>query len=158
MLQRIQTVFLFIAGIAGLLVFFFPLADYYHELEGNYRLFITGVSSLDPNPAQHFSSLFTLPLIIMAAVAAALPLLTIVLFKKRLLQSRLCAFGVLANIVLLMLLFFYYAPQLGKMTNTEPVYHYPGIACMLVSLIMLILANRSIKKDEALVKSSDRLR
>ena len=158
MLQRIQSLFLAIAAVASLLLFFFPLATYYHEIQGNYKLFIYGVTCMDPEPKVTFSSLFTLPLLLLAAASFILSAVTFFLYKRRMLQVRLCAFNVLVNIVLIMVIFFFYATRISSMTNIEPDYNYAGMIMPLISLVFLVLTTRAIRKDEALVKSADRLR
>ncbi len=158
MIQRIQSVYLAIVAIASVLLFFFPLADYYNELQGNYKFFIYGLRSMDPEPGVSFSAFFTFPLVMLAVISFLLSLITIFMYKKRILQIRLCAFNVLANIVLIMVIFFFYAPKIQEMTKVEPGYNYVGMIMPLISLVFLILANRAIRKDEAMVKSADRLR
>jgi len=158
MIQRIQTLYLAIAAIASVLLFFFPLADYYNELQGNYKFFLYGIRCMDPEPKVLFSVWFTLPLMLIAAASFIFSASTIFLYKNRLMQIRLCAFNVLANIVLIMLIFFFYAARIKTMTGTEPEYDYSGMVLPLITLCFLILATRSIRKDEALVKSTDRLR
>ena len=158
MLQRIQSLFLAVVAIACILLFFFPLAYYYNELQGNYRFFIYGIKCMDPEPKVLFSSFFTLPLIFLVIASFIFTIATIILYKNRRLQIRICAFNVLTNIVLIMVIFFFYATRIKTMTLTEPDYNYIGMILPLVSLAFLILANRAIRKDEALVKSSDRLR
>lgn len=158
MLQRIQTLYLAFTAAACLLMFFFPLAGYYNELEGNYKFFLYGITSLDPEPNVSFSVFFTLPLIVLVASSVILSLITIFQYKKRLLQIRLCAFNVLSIIVLLMLIFFFYAPRIATQTKVDPEYNYFGMILPLIALALLVLANRAIRKDEALVKSTDRLR
>ena len=158
MLQRIQSLYLAIVAIACILLFFFPLANYYNEIEGNYKFFIYGIRSMDPEPKVLFSSYFTIPLIFLAVASFIFTVSTILLFKNRPLQIRMCAFNVLANIVLIMVIFFFYATKIKTMTQTEPEYDYTGMILPLVSLVFLILANRAIRKDEALVRSADRLR
>ena len=64
----------------------------------------------------------------------------------------------LANIVLIMVVFFFYATRIKTMTLTEPDYNITGMALPLISLAFLVLATRAIRKDDAMVKSSDRLR
>jgi hypothetical protein len=64
----------------------------------------------------------------------------------------------LTNIVLVMVIFFFYATKIKTLTMTEPEYNYTGMVLPLVSILFLILANQGIRKDEALVKSADRLR
>jgi hypothetical protein len=158
MLQRIQTIYLAIAAIACILLFFFPLANYYSEIQGNYKFYIYGIRSMDPEPAVLFNNFFTLPLIFLNVASFIFTIATILLYKNRPLQIRICAFNVLANIVLLMVIFFFYATKIKTMTGIEPDYNYAGMIMPLVSLVFLILASRAIRKDEVLVKSADRLR
>jgi len=158
MLQRIQTLYLAIVAIACILLFFFPLANYYDELQGNYKFFIYGVQSMDPEPKVSFPAYFTIPLIFLVVVSFIFSVVTIFLYKNRPMQIRICAFNVLANIVLIMVIFFFYATRIKTMTQIEPEYAYSGMALPLISLALLVLASRAIRKDESLVKSADRLR
>lgn len=157
MLQRIQTVYLFLAALAGILLFFFPLANFYDEILGNYRFFITGVEPMDPNPKMVFSFWFTSPLWIITAAATLLPLVTLLLYNNRILQIRLVAFNILFFILLIVLVFLFYAGKVERLTQIGPAYQ-EGVFFPLVSLLFLILANRSIRKDESKVKAADRLR
>jgi hypothetical protein len=158
MLQRLQTLYLAIVAIACILLFFFPLANYYDEIQGNYKFFLYGIQSMDPEPKVTFSSFFTIPLVFLVVVSFIFTVSTIFLYKKRLLQIRICTFNVLTNIVLIMVIFFFYATRIKTMTLIEPDYNYIGIVLPLISLAFLVLASRAIRKDEALVKSADRLR
>ena len=158
MLQRLQTLYLAIVAIACILLFFFPLANYYDEIQGNYKFFLYGIQSMDPEPKVAFSSFFTIPLIFLVVVSFIFTVSTIFLYKKRLLQIRICTFNVLTNIVLIMVIFFFYATRIKTMTLIEPDYNYVGMVLPLISLAFLVLSSRAIRKDEALVKSADRLR
>ena len=158
MLQRIQSVYLGIVAIASLLLFFFPLANFYNDLQGNYKFFIYGIKCMDPEPKVLFSAFFTAPLIFLVIVSIIFSVAAIFLYKNRPLQLRICAFNMIANIVLIMVIFFFYATKIKTMTRTEPDYDYIGMVLPLVSIVLLILSNRAIRKDEALVKSADRLR
>lgn len=158
MLQRIQTLYLAIVAFACILIFFFPLANYYNELHGNYKFFIYGIRGMDPEPKIIFSLFFTIPLIFLVVASFIFTVSTILLFKNRQLQIRLCAFNMLTNIVLVMVIFFFYATKIKTMTMIEPEYNFVGMGLPLVSLLFLILASQAVRKDEALVKSADRLR
>ena len=162
MLQRIQSVYLAIVAISTGLLFFFPLANFYNELLGNYKFFIYGIKCMDPTPAVAFSAFFTAPLIFLVIVSLIFTVATIFLYKNRLLQIRLCAFNMLANIVLIMVIFFFYADKIKTMAHFpaefRPDYNYSGMALPLISILFLVLSNYAIRKDEALVKSADRLR
>ena len=91
MLQRIQTLFLVIALIASGLMFFFPVAQYYDELSGNYKLFITGLKCMDPEPRVETTLLFAVPLVILTVASIILSLITVFLYKNRRLQLQLVA-------------------------------------------------------------------
>jgi hypothetical protein len=158
MIQRIQSLFLFVACLAGILLFFFPIATFYDELLGNYKFLITGVESMDPTPKMQFSFWFTSPLWIIAAAATALSLITILLYKNRILQMRLVAFNILFNILLIILILVFYINKIQEYTHIEPSYKQLGIFLPLISLLFLVLANRSIRQDEAKVKAAHRLR
>jgi hypothetical protein len=158
MLQRIQTLYLALASIASVLLFFFPLAFFYNEMEGNYKFFIYGIKCMDPEPKVAFSTFFTIPLIFFAAVSIIFSISAIFLYKNRPQQNRLCTFNVLTNIIFLMVVFFFYINKIKELTMTEPEYNYIGMCLPLISLAFLVLASRAIRKDEALVKSADRLR
>jgi len=158
MLQRIQTVYLSLAAIACILMFFFPLANYYHEDHGNYKFFILGIQCMDPDPKDLFSKWFTIPLILITIFSILLDVVIIFFFKKRWLQMRLVAFSGLLMIVFVMIVFFFYAPKIETITHIEPEYYYIGMMLPILSLVLLILANYAIRKDDAMVKSADRLR
>ncbi len=158
MLQRIQTVYLAVAAIACIVLYFFPIANFYNEVQGNYKFFICHIQSMDPEPKLRFSALFSLPAIILSLASVGFSIGTIFLFKKRWLQIRLIAFNAITLIVLILVLFFFYTAQLKTMTGADPDYTYPGMLLPILALVMLILANRAIKKDEHKVKSADRLR
>jgi hypothetical protein len=163
MLQRIQSVYLAIVAIASLMLFFFPLADYYNDLEGNYKFFIYGMRCMDPEPKEIASAFFTsrlifLPLIFLTTASFIFSVAAIFLYKNRFLQIRICAFNMITNIVLIMVVFFFYATKIQEVTKTEPEYNYIGMVLPLVSIVFLILSNRAIRKDEKLVKSAERLR
>ena len=158
MLQRIQTVYLALAAIASLLVFFFPLAGFYNfGIQGNYKFFVCAIQSMDPEPVIHFTKWITLPLILLMLLSFIFSAATLFLYKKRSVQIRLIAFNVLINIVFIILVFFFYVPKIKNLALIEPSY---GIAIVfpLAAMVFLIIANRSIRKDEALVRSTDRLR
>ena len=157
MIQRIQSLFLLLAAIACILLFFFPVAYFFNETFGNYKFFITGIHSMDPDPKVQFSIWFVAPLFIITGISALLSIITIFLYKNRPSQLRLLAFNILFNILLVVLIFLFYAGKIQGFTQTAPAYQV-GVFFPLIALIFLVLANRWIRKDEALVKSADRLR
>lgn len=104
------------------------------------------------------------PLVTMVCVVMAMVLLCIFLYKRRTLQMRMASVAFLLNVVYAFLLFFWavdsYADHLQTLfTQTEQhVSWNVGAFLPLVSLVMLFLAQRAIRRDEAMVRAADRLR
>ncbi len=136
MIQRIQSLFLICSIIVtAVLPFFFSL---WTENEDNVIYF-------------NESLLY----IVFFAGISALASLSLFLFKKRQTQFVLNRLSIIFNFILLG---FFVARTLnlsGEMQISEK-----GIGMFLptISIVLLVLANRAIKKDEDLVKSVDRLR
>jgi hypothetical protein len=86
-------------------------------------------------------------------------LLTIFYYKRRMLQVRLIRFVFLVEIIFIALIFFYYIPTIEETLNATADYMgIVGIYLPLGSLLLLILANRFIMRDEKLVRAANRLR
>ena len=93
----------------------------------------------------------------LAIVISLLALLTIFLFKKRILQIRLCVF----NAILMLGFYGLFAFFCWNLDNQKEIFSLNlkiALSFPLVSLILDYLAIRNIGADEALVRSLDRLR
>ena len=137
MIQRIQTIYLFIAFIiTGVLPFIFPL---WTLADGKSYFFMQN---------QFYAILFGL--------STTLSILSILSYKKRQTQFVLGRLNIILNLILLGL-FLYHSLNLSGET---PVVSEKGIGMFLpiIAIVALVLANKAIKKDEDLVKSVDRLR
>ncbi len=158
MIQRIQTLYLLLAFIAISLLFAFPLAQFFAE-NGAYVFSITGLKNMVPGDPDAFPPMIFLPIIIVAVGIAILTLLAISQYKNRAFQIKLTNIGVLAAIALIMGIFFLYIPMIEKKINIVPDYRKAfGIYLPLVALVFMVMANRAIKRDDKLVRSSNRLR
>ena len=143
MIQRIQTLYLLLASIvAGGLIFICSLWKENEEV----------VYALDLIS----SDTIVLKLIpVFFIVSGLLSLITIFLFKKRQLQFVLNRLNILINLILLGVLMYYLLMLPGEMEISEKGI---GVLIPFVVVLLLVLANRAIYKDENLVKSVDRLR
>ena len=153
MLQRIQTVYLLLIVVLTITTLFLPLA----VLQAGNDLFsfdASGVSTLMGEPELIYP---TWGLFALTAIIAIVALVTIFLFKRRILQIRLCVFN-----ALLMLGFYgFFAYLAYNFTSSFEGMSLSvgfGLAFPLVNLILDYLAIRNIGADEALVRSLDRLR
>jgi len=112
---------------------------------------------MDPDPKLEVSYWFTSPLWLGTGISILLPVITLFLYKKRVSQLRFIAFNILLNIVLIVIIFLFYSSKIESLIQITPSYQF-GIFLPLISLVCLVAANYFIRKDEALVKSTDRLR
>ncbi|HSM63740.1 MAG TPA: DUF4293 domain-containing protein [Gillisia sp.] len=136
MLQRIQTIYLFLAAlISGVLIFFVSL----WSNEAGESVFVEEVY-------------IALGLFIGSAV---LSFISIFLFKNRKLQFVLGRINILLNFFLLGVFVYWSLTIPGEMEISEKGI---GMFIPVLSIVFLVLANKAIKKDEDLVKSVDRLR
>ena len=143
MLQRIQSIYLFLATIvSGGLIFVFNLWNTLKEQIFVLDLFSNKEITLNVIPFMFFTS-------------AIVAFVTIFLYKNRKLQFVLGRIVILINLFLLGLLIYVSLTLPGEAAVSEK-----GIGMFLPILVILliVLANKAIKKDEDLVKSVDRLR
>lgn len=163
MIQRIQTVFLALATLVGIAVFFFPLAAF--SVKGfTFDLFITGYKNMSPDMPYVFK-IGTVFHMIYLIVLILLNIGIILLYKKRYLQLRLCRFNMMAILVFVFLIFMYadiikdrFVSDFGIVEQDILVSFRVGSVLPLIMVVLVFLASRYIKKDEDLVKSADRLR
>lgn len=156
MIQRIQSLYLFVVAIACSLLFFVPMIDYIDPGKGTYKLFAIGMKSFSDLPGLLFFWQ-TSPLLILVILSLALTIITIFLFKRRKTQLLLLNINVLVNILLIAFVFLLYSKIFEQRLQIPSNYQF-GMYIPLISLVFLMMASRAIRKDESLVKSSDRLR
>lgn len=156
MIQRIQTLFLFVVFVLCLAAFFFPIANFFASPVYTIELGVLGIKEYaDYNMTWPNTILLPVVLGLTGLIAFA----TIFLYKNRRVQVRLIRFDLLLNIIYLALIFFYYVPELETLTRASAEYiTEPGIYFPILSTVFLILANRFISKDEKLIRSANRLR
>lgn len=78
-------------------------------------------------------------------------------FSKRKFQMRLVQMA-LALQPIIGIMVFYYASKMADFSDEATLSYEPTLAVIVVNMILYFLAYRGIKKDDALVRSADRLR
>ncbi|MDR2775136.1 MAG: DUF4293 domain-containing protein [Tannerella sp.] len=155
MIQRIQTVYLLIVAGLFLALIYLPVALL--QSEGNlYSFEVTGLNTVIQPPELAYP---TWSLMAVAVIIILLALATIFLYKKRILQIRMCIFNALLMIGFCALSCFYlwHFGQLPELPDME-VNIRIWAAFPVIALILNYLAIRNIGADEALVRSLERLR
>lgn len=157
MIQRIQTLYLFLAAVAaGVMVFLFPLAGFYGD-SAVLELWITGLRNLAKVDAPVRLSPFVSYLgAFLSLVVGIQSLIILFQYKNRMRQLRLLRIAWLANIILVVFLFFE-SNLVAKGAEVAPEYK-AGIFFPVISLVLLLLAQRAIQADERKVRAADRLR
>ena len=146
MIQRIQTLFLLLAGGLSFALLGVPFAGTPETVAAS-ALFSDGSYSVLDSPA----------LLIFYLLGGALALGSIFLYKRRSLQIRLGIFAfiaILIGMVLTVILYMQDPIMEAAATPNDGL----GIYLPFVALVALLLAQRYIRKDENLVQSMDRLR
>lgn len=154
MIQRIQTLYLLVVSALMAVVLFVPLAWFAGD-GGEFRLHAFALRSLDGAAVQP-----TVYLGVLVAAACVLPFVTIFLFRRRLLQIRLCVVEAVLLIGAAVMEGSYY--YLGCRVFSGLAFHMQGmraaIALPVVCLVFVWLAARAIFRDEVLVRAADRIR
>jgi hypothetical protein len=156
MIQRIQTAYLLI--VAGLFIslLFLPLAVI-QSGDALYSFNVTGLNTITTQPVELVYP--TWSLMALATIIALASFFIIFMYKKRILQIRLCVFNTII-IIGFCALFGFYLWQFGKSPELPDMKTNMKIwaAFPLISIILNYLAIRNIGADEALVRSLNRLR
>ncbi|MDZ7846692.1 MAG: DUF4293 domain-containing protein [Owenweeksia sp.] len=134
MIQRIQSLYLLLAAIAsGVLIFFLPL----YTISGIVH-YILG----DPT------------FMILTVLSTIVSLFSIFRYRNRQQQVVSGRINIILNFVLFgFILYLFFSDPSAEATGLGLASFMPIVAVVFISL-----ANRSIMKDEALVRSADRLR
>lgn len=153
MIQRVQSVYLFLASVVIYTLYLFPIANIL-SADGAKKIMITGVfETLNGQLAQTTS--FTL-LSIVTGIIGIIPVVLIFLYKNRKQQAT---FVYLTVLVLIGLSFWIAQTVKGASNGLLQVSDYGiGAGLSSVSILFLVLAAKGILRDEKLVKSADRLR
>lgn len=147
MLQRIQTVYMLISAMLIGFLFSLPFA----EISANDKIYLFNIKGIIHNgDLVHNGS----PIAILIGIILILHVIALFIYKKRILQIRILVFSILLMLGLFGMFYFftYYSFKGAAVSFKIPV------AFPLVAIILDYLAIRAIGKDEALIRSIDRIR
>ncbi|MBX5438381.1 MAG: DUF4293 family protein [Thermoflavifilum sp.] len=142
MIQRIQTVYLFLAALCGVLSWIIPF----------------GKATWINQPAMAYVANDSFFLTLLMILAILLAIIAIFLFKNRRLQLRLSLLGLVVSAAALVLEYRTIHGYQQQVTLVQRAYYWIGIALPVLMMLFFILAARGIRRDEKLVRSLDRLR
>jgi len=157
MIQRKQTIYLFFAGLVTFVLLFIPLGHLYTDVAG-YQYTAFSVRDITPDKTFILSTVGNAALLV---TTSALSFITIFLYKNRKLQMQLISVNMLVILVAIFTIMYIYPnfvfPKNPNLAGAKVEYNYT-ILISFVSAIGIYLAKKAIAKDEALVRSTERLR
>ena len=155
MIQRIQSIYLFLSFLLMGGYFLSPVANFTNSEGTVFEMTAFALqNSADTTQAKIFDNF---PIAILAGLIAVIFLITIFLYKNRVLQSRLSILNMLLVLGHAGLIYFYTSLAESKIGASDFSYGLVNLVLPLV-LILTYIAHKGIRLDEALVKSYDRIR
>jgi hypothetical protein len=155
MIQRVQTVYLMLVLIFALLFIFLPMG--YLSTPGT-TLSINGWNLPETilEATSYATALLGWLSLVLAIIIMILTLHMILQFRKRLYQIKIGKILILIHLITVVSTFFYLD---NVKVIAQGTFSY-GIAIIfpLISMLLVLMANRAIRRDENLVRSADRLR
>ena len=152
MIQRIQSIYLLVVSLLMASIFIFPFAEL---LGANGQLFIFSFNGLSIENEEGMY-LLTIPPMILLIMIVFISFFSIFLYKKRVIQMRVNFFNMMLMLGYLGLNYYYiqnFSQQLDGIVSYQVTAIFP-----IISAVITYLAIRAIGKDEALIRSMDRIR
>ncbi len=156
MLQRIQSLYLVLVVLFAFLFLFFPIGSFRFNGE-TVAIALAGSNIATENFVGAYASMYRYALYALLLVVVVFTINIIFKYNRRLYQIRMGKINILFHLVLLVLSFFYLDHLRASLPESTLSYG-PSIFFPLVSLFLILLANRYILKDEKLVRAADRIR
>jgi len=152
MIQRIQTLYLLLAGLLPAFTFFFPVA---FMAKGDSWLTITSMC-YDVANVGEMAGRHPWGLAVLAALSVVLSFVALFGYKNRKRQLRWVHCALTSNMVWYLTLVAYAFSVAGR-TGLKLSF---AVCCLLplVAMVSLWMARRGIRHDEALVRAADRIR
>ncbi len=157
MLQRVQTVYLFLVFVFSLLYLIFPLAtlDNGEIIIQAYK--IDGIPNEFIKEDNKLTNFLQIVLPVMVFAIMILSIYTTFMYRKRMYQIKLSRLNILLLLILVVASFFF-ADTIKNNLSLKEISYGVSLLFPFISMILLLLAIKAIKKDEALVRSADRIR
>lgn len=153
MIQRIQTVYWFLAALMACMMLPFEWMQLI-VADGDYTFAASGISKITSGAVDTVVN--GIPLMVYIIAYAVLNLVIIFLYKNRILQTRLTTIAIILAIGLYAVIAFYRFMSFNvDVVSTN--FNYP-LLFPLVCLFFDYLAQRGVIKDEIKVRSLDRIR
>lgn len=156
MIQRVQTIFLFLVVVAMGVTLGLPIWEQANA-SGSWNLSAFALTNLDP-AGEEIQSVSKWYIAALAAFAGLLALISIFQYRSRARQMMINMVNSLLMVGLVATVFLTTNGINKEIASAVAGTYLPGFWAILVAMVCNMLANRFIRKDEALVRSVDRIR
>lgn len=150
MIQRKQTIFLFLAAVMGVLALCLQLATISANGLTLHRVYSLWMTSQDGS-----LSYTTWPLFFVQLLAASLSVYTIFRYMRRVMQAQLCLVNIMLHVIWYVALIVF-----SKMLapNAADFHLCTAAVFPAVAIILCFMARQAILADERKVRAADRIR
>ncbi len=153
MIQRIQSIYLALIVISCLVLFFIPIVQYSTVDLGILSINLYGGDIAVINTPS------TIYLAVLNTIIMVFSAIIIFMYKNRKLQISLLMIDMLLALAFLAMLYWLVFAKIEAMEEVMKSPNYKvGAFLPLLNILLIIISSRKIRKDEAMVKSADRLR
>lgn len=154
MIQRVQTLYLFVVPVIILLMFFVPVFSFETSL-AVFKMYLHGGGYEDVFNEALPAIWYIVPAL--GVILAVITVATALQYKKRIRQLTLNKYALFVNILFIASIFF----MTDRITSSEIVIKHAynfGAYLSLVPAVFIYMANIRIRRDEQKVRAADRIR
>lgn len=148
MIQRIQSIYLFLASALMVAINWLPLAEFNIDNQEKTLFTTFGIGN---------GTITTYPIAVIAILSATLSLIAIFMYKNRIRQIKVTSISLFLSIMFYAVFIMYWWFSKDVLVSQETSISY-GLVAPAIAVILNFLAVRAIKADEKLVRSADRIR
>ena len=157
MIQRIQSLFIFVAFAAFVACFFLPFWNY-SGTNPDYVYLVSIFSVSCISGTDQSVIIGTIPLIVLVSASIILSLVSLFYYKKRETQIKINNYNVFITLIFIGTIFLWIPYMIQDKLPASKYDWRLGLILPLIAIVCILFANVFIKKDKKLVKSADRLR
>lgn len=154
MIQRIQSLYL----LAATSLFVFLFSNPVSRISVSDQLIMEmNALRIEAITGSGVDSIFVWPFTVLLAIVMIIGIVSIFSYKNRTLQMRLSSYNMFLMLGLVGLIWYYTKFTLNELEGRQVVYLWP-VVIPFISAIFTFLALKTIQRDDALIKSYDRIR
>ncbi|KEO73353.1 DUF4293 domain-containing protein [Anditalea andensis] len=159
MIQRVQTIFLFLVAVFMLMVLYFPIWTQINPtMTETVTLTAWSLTVTDIAEQGVVNTTSTIYIALLSLIAAVIAIYSLSQFKNRKKQMKFNMINSLVMVITLGTIVFISMNANEEFNGQDTGAYMAGFYVIIFAMLMNIVSNRYIRKDEMLVRSVDRIR